>query len=380
MKFFYFLAAHCVDGIDPGSLKVRLGEWDTQTKNELYEHVDYAVKDITIHKSYKKSNMIHDIAIVFLAKPAKREPHIDTICLSTHQAFKGDRCFVSGWGKDTFGKEGKFQVILKKIEVPVVPFALCQARLRTTKLAKWFKLHESFMCAGGEVGKDACRGDGGSALVCPLPGKDGYYYQAGIVSWGINCGDEGIPGVYVNVANYQLWIEEQFKLHQVLPESTSKEHGNNAKNPEALQGPPETSVKEPSGLIVGWNPESLRSTTVQTSLAVLPPSEDGKDGVLTATEPSSGYSTTRKYIGDVLTSTVVPSVHEPSNTEHSCGLRNEEGVGFRITGNMDGEAEYGEFPWMVAVLKEEEAVDKILNVYVCGGSLIHPLAVLTGLF
>ena len=32
----------------------------------------------------------------------------------------------------------------------------------------------------------------------------------------------------------------------------------------------------------------------------------------------------------------------------------------------------GEFPWMMAVLKEEKAAEKTLNVYQCGGSLIHP--------
>lgn len=31
----------------------------------------------------------------------------------------------------------------------------------------------------------------------------------------------------------------------------------------------------------------------------------------------------------------------------------------------------GEFPWTVAILKEEKALDgQVLNVYVCGGSLI----------
>lgn len=43
--------------------------------------------------------------------------------------------------------------------------------------------------AGGEPGKDTCKGDGGSPLVCPIPGRVDRYYQSGIVAWGIGCAD-----------------------------------------------------------------------------------------------------------------------------------------------------------------------------------------------
>lgn len=89
-----------------------------------------------------------------------------------------------GWGKDIFGKTGIYQVILKKIELPVVPFAKCQANLRKTRLGRRFLLNKSFMCAGGEEGIDACQGDGGGPLVCEIDGAPGHYYQAGIVAWG----------------------------------------------------------------------------------------------------------------------------------------------------------------------------------------------------
>lgn len=53
---------------------------------------------------------------------------------------------------------GKYQVsILKKVEVPVIPREKCTAALRRTRLGPKFVLHESFMCAGGEEGKDTCR-------------------------------------------------------------------------------------------------------------------------------------------------------------------------------------------------------------------------------
>ena len=33
--------------------------------------------------------------------------------------------------------------------------------------------------------------------------------QAGIVSWGIGCGEEGVPAVYANVAHVVCWIDDQ---------------------------------------------------------------------------------------------------------------------------------------------------------------------------
>jgi secreted trypsin-like serine protease len=49
------------------------------------------------------------------------------------------------------------------------------------------------------------QGDGGAPLVCPIQGHPGHFYQAGIVAWGLRCGDEGIPGVYVVV--FQIAFE-----------------------------------------------------------------------------------------------------------------------------------------------------------------------------
>lgn len=53
-------------------------------------------------------------------------------------------------------------------------------------------------------------GDGGSPLVCPISGRHEQYFQAGIVSWGIGCSETN-PGVYVNVAKFRTWIDQQFQ-------------------------------------------------------------------------------------------------------------------------------------------------------------------------
>lgn len=86
-------------------------------------------------------------------------------------------------GKDLFGKEGKYQVILKRVELPIVPRDKCVRELRKTRLGPHFELNSSFICAGGERGKDTCKGDGGSPLVCPIPNTINQYYQVGIVAW-----------------------------------------------------------------------------------------------------------------------------------------------------------------------------------------------------
>lgn len=52
---------------------------------------------------------------------------------------------------------------------------------------------------------DACTGDGGGPLSCSI---GGYWYLAGLVSWGIGCGQANVPGVYVNIFNLTSWIQE----------------------------------------------------------------------------------------------------------------------------------------------------------------------------
>lgn len=85
-------------------------------------------------------------------------PHISAACLpDPNTEFAGSRCYTTGWGKDAFGDFGKYQNILKEVDVPVVSHHQCQSQLQQTRLGYDFKLHPGFVCAGGEEGKDACK-------------------------------------------------------------------------------------------------------------------------------------------------------------------------------------------------------------------------------
>ncbi|XP_017885598.1 phenoloxidase-activating factor 2-like isoform X2 [Ceratina calcarata] len=209
-------AAHCVQGKQPSELRIRAGEWDTQTKNEIFPHQDRNVQNVIVHDKYYAGALYNDFALLILSEPLDLMENVDIICLpEPNEVFDNTRCFASGWGKDIFGKEGHYQVILKKVELPVVPRDSCQNSLRSTRLGKYFNLHESFICAGGEPGKDTCKGDGGSPLVCPSKNNPNKYIQAGIVAWGIGCGENGTPGVYANVALARDWVDEQMAFYSL---------------------------------------------------------------------------------------------------------------------------------------------------------------------
>lgn len=53
------------------------------------------------------------------------------------------------------------------------------------------------------------QGDGGGPLICPSSTDSNRYVQVGIVSWGIGCGTNGVPGVYTDVSKYRSWIDTQ---------------------------------------------------------------------------------------------------------------------------------------------------------------------------
>lgn len=90
---------------NPRSLKVRAGEWDTQTKNELYPHQDRNVKTIVIHPDYYAGALYNDIGLLFLENPVEYAENVDVVCLPPQGAVSDNSlCFATGWGKDTYGK------------------------------------------------------------------------------------------------------------------------------------------------------------------------------------------------------------------------------------------------------------------------------------
>jgi len=230
-------AAHILRKVtDVSNILIRCGDWDVQSEVEPYPHQIRVAKEMRIHPEFHENTLTNDFAVVITEEAFDlTDPHIDTICLpgqSNDYDYDDDypnfdvrleglgrlgintsNCVTTGWGKDKFGDEGEYQVVLKGIELPMVDHDTCQSQLRKTRLGPDFDLDESFNCAGGEEGKDACKGDGGGPLMCP--DKDGFYHLTGLVAWGVGCGDKDVPGVYADVNKALCFIDWATKCSNV---------------------------------------------------------------------------------------------------------------------------------------------------------------------
>ncbi|XP_046975646.1 phenoloxidase-activating factor 2-like [Vanessa cardui] len=201
--------AHKVDDIEDNSeIMCRAGEWDTKTDEEFFKHQDRDVKSIIIHNEYMRQKAHNDVALIFLKEPFILDgaPHIGVACLEKKLPSPGTECFSMGWGKD-FVNDQMYAAILKKLKLPLVAADRCQNLYRNSQLGQSYSLHKSLTCAGGEANVDTCVGDGGSSLVCPIPDKSGLRYSVvGMVAYGLGCGTENLPGVYVKIPEVYDWV------------------------------------------------------------------------------------------------------------------------------------------------------------------------------
>uniref|UniRef100_A0A182WEQ3 Peptidase S1 domain-containing protein n=1 Tax=Anopheles minimus TaxID=112268 RepID=A0A182WEQ3_9DIPT len=154
------------------------------------------VASITIHPKYDSTIFSNDIAVVRVVSefrktdtffPGKRIQKAPTL---------GDRCSLAGWGV-TDERSNTMSPNLLRINVAISDYGSCNVVFDNL-------LTKGMMCAAAP-GRDACQGDSGGALLC-AGGR-----VAGIVSFGDGCAKPNVPGVYVDVAYYEKWINVVLK-------------------------------------------------------------------------------------------------------------------------------------------------------------------------
>lgn len=214
-------AAHCILlPSQPEEYGVILGEHDVDvvSGNEQY----FEVSQIIRHPNYNGLTKLNDIALIKLKTPVVFNSFIRPICmveqgaLTDHSPNAVDMtnqdCTVIGWGH--FDGTLQRSSVLRKLDLRIIPDQFCRT-LTLLNVQKYDPASnvvegDGKFCAGLVVGQDSCDGDSGGPLFCKNPYlNDGRYYLYGIVSYGVvNCGTDGLPGVYTKMASFTDWINQ----------------------------------------------------------------------------------------------------------------------------------------------------------------------------
>jgi len=208
-KFYVFNKGNAVDLRDsPTKFQVRCGEHNVKLETELLPSQETKVVDIIIHPEYNPNRLHNNLAILRTELNFVYQRHIGPVCLPRPgDNFVNEKeCWSSGWGADSYSSFARYSDILKKVQMPVVPSSQCEKQFKNHERFQKrpnFKIHNSWVCIGGEKDSDTCKGDGGSPHVCK---RGNNWYQVGAVAWGIGCGDE-IPSVYSSVPDSMCWID-----------------------------------------------------------------------------------------------------------------------------------------------------------------------------
>merc|ERR1712025_537137 len=192
-----------------GKFSVRCGEHNVKTEDDILDSQESRVAEVIFHPEYNAKNVRNNLAILRTEENFVYQEHIGRVCLpSPNENFDNERnCFSSGWGKDDFTSYGRFSDALKKVQMPVVPTAACEQRLKSHPRLKnkpSLRVDESWVCIGGERGADTCTGDGGSPHVCK--NSDDQWVQVGAVAWGLGCGDD-VPAIYSSIPAAMCWVD-----------------------------------------------------------------------------------------------------------------------------------------------------------------------------
>lgn len=103
-------AAHCVDGIPPSDLLLRLGEYDLAEEEEPFMYQERRVQIVASHPQFDPRTFEYDLALLRFYEPVVFQPNIIPVCVpESDENFIGRTAFVTGWGRLYEGKSPTVQ-------------------------------------------------------------------------------------------------------------------------------------------------------------------------------------------------------------------------------------------------------------------------------
>ncbi|XP_076383834.1 CLIP domain-containing serine protease HP8-like [Megalopta genalis] len=219
-KRYVLTAAHCIVGKDlPKTWRlenVRLGEYNTDTHPDCIQDGDVilvcaddpitvGVEEQIAHEYYRPASrdQTYDIALLRLTRDVSFSNYVKPICLPPNGDIPNQQnLYTAGWGKTENRSSSSVKL---KVSLPLVQRQQCQTKYSNSGV----NLGDTQICAGGQKGKDSCRGDSGGPLMALERTREGKgkWSVIGVVSFGPSpCGMPGWPGVYTKVAEFVPWI------------------------------------------------------------------------------------------------------------------------------------------------------------------------------
>lgn len=158
----------------------------------------YGVKNFKVHEKYDSKKIQNDIAIIILDSKVDFDIFIS---LRSGPIKGGESVSTCGWGKTSgLWPFWPFSMILpfflRCTDLEIYEYSSCKSLYSKGKV----NITESMLCAHGKE-KDACVGDSGGPLISTKANE-----LVGIVSFGVGCASSKYPGIYTNISNYVIWI------------------------------------------------------------------------------------------------------------------------------------------------------------------------------
>lgn len=200
---YVLTASHCVEYETPERIEVWIGGHDVN-KPEGGKRIKVA--KIYLHEEYDSIRTNKDIAILELVEDVTSIKPIKLLTPEMEMTIaEGDSLTVMGWGNTTNVEDAQatYPDILLETQVTRSNRQVCLDAYKNPEL-ETSSITEFMFCAGiPEGGKGSCQGDSGGPLIIE---KNGEFFQAGVVSFGIGCAEAKIPGIYSRVSKFNEWI------------------------------------------------------------------------------------------------------------------------------------------------------------------------------
>jgi hypothetical protein len=188
-------AAHCMEGETPGGIEVvaRLTDLSDSSGAEIR-----GVRGIFIHPGYAdlSGDLVNDIALILLDSAITSITPL-AYSRNVYPSPLNQVVTAIGWG-DTKSSP-RYPNALQMVDLSLTPISVARRAYGSNRL-------DNRHLAAIAPGKDTCTGDSGGPLFDPI-GDLGAPLILGITSFGLNCAQRGVPGIYANVGNYVDWID-----------------------------------------------------------------------------------------------------------------------------------------------------------------------------